>query len=678
MASMVHVAGLPNEHATDLLDSLIEDIPAIRVDLKADIIQRSDGVPFFLVSYAEGLRSGAHTGREPNRLPWSLSQSIRQRVSSLPAGARGLLPAVALIGRGTSVSVLAEVLEQSEDDVLVALSPACRAGILEEGPGRMFHFSHDVIRDVAEADLEPPARILLHRRVAEALERLPERRPERRPGALADHFMNGDLVERALPYALRAGDEAERVFAHSDAEQHYRTALQLAGALGDETAEAHASARLGLVMAEAGKRTEARALLEDAAGRFRQLGDYQGESQTGAWMTGILESTDEGIERVQTLLRRIGVVGPSESHARLQEVLAYLLTLAGRNHEALAAAEQASASAREAGESRSLWRSENLRGRALIEVGSIQEGLDALERVIVEASAEGDINEVSGLESAASGYMSTGSLARARSYLKRAVQLTQKYSSPLAVAQALGEMGTFLALVCEWDEVQSCLDQLRTIVGTVDIQWERPLALGRLAEGQLCLAAGHLDQASRHIQDSMEIFHRSGERNMVGPLVHALAEVELLQGRPQFALPRLQSAVEDGAVSERWAVALLPLMSWAQLGVGDVQGAKDTAEMAVRTAKGSEALLHLADALWAKTMVTIRSGEDADVTLRETLRLSRTLGYARGEARALYAQGMAAIESHDARLAAKRLDTAGALFQRLGLVPYQSLARQFR
>ena len=114
-----------------------------------------------------------------------------------------------LIGRGTSVLSLAEVLGRPEEEVLTALGPACRSGKVEEGANRTFYFAHDAIRDVTEADLEPSQRMLLHHRVAEALERLPERRSERRPGALAAHFISGDMIERAVPYALPAGDEAE-------------------------------------------------------------------------------------------------------------------------------------------------------------------------------------------------------------------------------------------------------------------------------------------------------------------------------------------------------------------------------------------------------------------------------------------------------------------------------------
>src|SRR5579871_5733451 len=50
------------------------------------------------------------------------------------------------------------------------------------------------------------------------------------------------------PNALRAGDQAEAVYAHSEAEHHYQTALELAREVGDPASEAQARERLGQVL----------------------------------------------------------------------------------------------------------------------------------------------------------------------------------------------------------------------------------------------------------------------------------------------------------------------------------------------------------------------------------------------------------------------------------------------
>ena len=259
---------------------------------------------------------------------------------------------------------------------------------------------------------------------------------------------------------------------------------------------------------------------------------------------------------------RVGEHGPSEGHARLQEVLAYLLGLAGRNHESLKAAERAASIARAVGASLLRWRSENLRGRALIETGSLTEGLKCLERVITETASR-SINEVSALNNSAAALTSRGSLAEARTCLERAVELTQKYASPLAVGQALGELSMFLAFICDWEAVQERLFELRSILSSGDIQWDRPLALARFAEGQVGLSLGDINGAEIRF-GRVHVIRANGRAKHARRSDLCPAEIDLVGGRPQQALESIQIALEGGRVSERWTVALLPLLSWAQ------------------------------------------------------------------------------------------------------------------
>lgn len=71
--------------------------------------------------------------------------------------------------------------------------------------------------------------------------------------------------ERALPYALVAGDEAGEVYAYAEAEHHYRRALQLAEEVGDLSGEARALRSLGEALAPTGRYEEALDALEGAA-----------------------------------------------------------------------------------------------------------------------------------------------------------------------------------------------------------------------------------------------------------------------------------------------------------------------------------------------------------------------------------------------------------------------------
>ena len=47
-------------------------------------LQRTGGVPFFLVSCAQALRSGALLGDTDEGVPWDVAQGLRQRIAVLP------------------------------------------------------------------------------------------------------------------------------------------------------------------------------------------------------------------------------------------------------------------------------------------------------------------------------------------------------------------------------------------------------------------------------------------------------------------------------------------------------------------------------------------------------------------------------------------------------------------
>lgn len=145
------------------------------------------------------------------------------------------------MGRILPTALLVAVAARSgrdEETVVAALEEACQAQLLREAGDEAYAFVHDLIREAIETDLRSARRRLLHRRIAEALEQLPESAHERRAAELAWHFLQAGERVCALPYALQAGDQAEAVFAHAEAEQHYRTALELAGELGDRRREA--------------------------------------------------------------------------------------------------------------------------------------------------------------------------------------------------------------------------------------------------------------------------------------------------------------------------------------------------------------------------------------------------------------------------------------------------------
>src|SRR5262249_28451554 len=143
----IDLAPLPEEEAAALLGSLLQDHQAIRDLVVEQVLRRCGGVPFFLVSCAQALRQQTAAGMAAQQVPWTVAQSIRQRVAALPVAAQDLLGAAAVIGREVSLRLLHVLALQKEPETLVALEAACQARLLEEQEDS-YQFPHDLIREV--------------------------------------------------------------------------------------------------------------------------------------------------------------------------------------------------------------------------------------------------------------------------------------------------------------------------------------------------------------------------------------------------------------------------------------------------------------------------------------------------------------------------------------------------
>ena len=192
----------------DEASALIRDtLPTEHVDGATieRIVARGAGVPFFLVSFAQSLTSGApNSSATLDDVPWDIAQTIRHRVSALPVESHELLEIAAVCASEASRGVLHSASREiaDEDASAVALDAACHARLLTERSDDHYAFSHELARDVVLHEIGPARRALLHLRIAEALETAAG---ERLAEQLAYHFARGGDAKRANPLPCPGG-----------------------------------------------------------------------------------------------------------------------------------------------------------------------------------------------------------------------------------------------------------------------------------------------------------------------------------------------------------------------------------------------------------------------------------------------------------------------------------------
>ena len=209
-------------------------------------MQRTGGVPFFLVSCVQDLRTGPVRDDGEGAVPWNVAQSVRQRVAALPEVAQALLRTAAVLGRVVPHALLSDVVAQPAEEVLDALEAAGRARLLVGVGDESYRFAHDLIREVLEAELGLARRTVLHRRVAEALEAGEGEPPVE---VLAYHYARSKEQDKTVLYLEQAGDKAVAQQAHVTAEGYYRERVDHLDRLGRALDAAQAQEKLGAVLA---------------------------------------------------------------------------------------------------------------------------------------------------------------------------------------------------------------------------------------------------------------------------------------------------------------------------------------------------------------------------------------------------------------------------------------------
>jgi len=196
--------------------------------------RETEGNPFFLTSILQSLTEGdvqleQRVDDSPVMLPDALRAAVRARLARVPQEVRPTLEAAAVLGRRFDFDTLLDATHEAEERLVDAVEVLVRRHLLrEEAEGGVYDFSHDKVREVVYRDIGGTRRRLLHRSVAEAIERRSEGEAGERDARLAEHYERGHLWSKALRQLLLAGERSQGLFAMRDALHWFDRAIALA------------------------------------------------------------------------------------------------------------------------------------------------------------------------------------------------------------------------------------------------------------------------------------------------------------------------------------------------------------------------------------------------------------------------------------------------------------------
>jgi DNA-binding winged helix-turn-helix (wHTH) protein/tetratricopeptide (TPR) repeat protein len=241
---------LDQHHMADYLNTRFSpnDFPP---ELAALIARKTEGHPLFATSLAQFLAERDDIIRSADdcwtlarplsemdpEAPENVRSMIRRKVESLAEEDQRVLQYASIEGEEFTSTVLAGLLgldELSVEDRLDRLDKLYRLVVTlgeEELPDGgvtvRYRFSHVLYRDFLYQNLISKRRQLLHLQAgAELVKRYGDQSP-RISTQLALHLERGRDFSRAVEYLIHAGDNAERLYAHKEAEGYYTHALSL-------------------------------------------------------------------------------------------------------------------------------------------------------------------------------------------------------------------------------------------------------------------------------------------------------------------------------------------------------------------------------------------------------------------------------------------------------------------
>src|SRR6266540_3854026 len=248
--------GLPNVSTLTLgrLDrndvaSIVARVTGGRVlpaEVMKQIVDKSDGNPLFveeltkavleagiLVEDADGYRLDGPL--PPLAITETLQESLMSRLDRL-APVREIAQIGAAVGREFSYSLVRALVGRDESALRHALAQLEQAELVfrrGEPPEAVYSFKHALVRDAAYESMLKSRRHQLHGQIARTLkERLADIAASQ-PEIVAHHFTAAGLVEPAIDYWLKAGQQAARRSANAEALNHLARGLELVPNVND-------------------------------------------------------------------------------------------------------------------------------------------------------------------------------------------------------------------------------------------------------------------------------------------------------------------------------------------------------------------------------------------------------------------------------------------------------------
>jgi class 3 adenylate cyclase/tetratricopeptide (TPR) repeat protein len=229
-----------NETESEMLLSNLLRIKGLPLNIRDQILQRAGGNPFFIEEVVRSLidegavvlKNGDYEVTEKVKqvvIPQTIHALIMTRIDRLDESTRNLVRMASVIGRNFFYRVLTEVASSIEEidrrlDYLKEIQLIRERKRMEE---LEYLFKHALAQEAAYESIMVQRRKEIHQKVAQSIEKVFQDRLHEFYGMLAYHYSMGEELDKAEEYMIKAGEEAMKSAASSEALDYFQEALSI-------------------------------------------------------------------------------------------------------------------------------------------------------------------------------------------------------------------------------------------------------------------------------------------------------------------------------------------------------------------------------------------------------------------------------------------------------------------
>jgi DNA-binding CsgD family transcriptional regulator len=513
------------------------------------LYKRTEGNAFF----TEELLAASGEGIE---LPASLGGALLLRIEALAEPAQEVLRLAAAHGRLVTHRLLAAATDLQELELHAALRDAGAHHVLVRPDLETFAFRHALLAEALESDLLPGERTRLHLSLAQALEADPTlvSRDGRAAAQACGHWLAAHRLPEAFAAAVRAGIEAEQVYAFAEASHHFSRALELWELVDD--AEERAGMDEGALYARAAESAhlsgDGRAveLVRAAIDKLDAGTDpYRAalfRERLGRYLFAFVGDMEAAQHAYQDAVDLLPPEEPRPELARALAALGQILLLRGHTGESMERCEQAISVARQVGARAEEAHALNTQGGNLAFLGDRSTGIAYLRESLRMTEELGDIDGL------ARAYVNLSEMVDQDGRVEEAVDIALKGAARadelgMRDWKALleGEVATRLLILGRLDEAD------RVTEGALELRSSLAALIQCGARAQIELHRGRVAEAQRLIGAADAVMPHVPGATWIEPLASTRVEHELLRGRPDEARRLGERALEFAADGEK-------------------------------------------------------------------------------------------------------------------------------